>query len=98
MESYPRQGGRRNTPLWGGGQGQGTSQKNVHTCRWSSTPPRVRWSSNLLGLPLAGGVQFKLRPQVGPLSLRGGGPGTSARVLQADSSKALTGGAQGEIG
>ena len=94
MGSYTRQGGRRNTPLRGGERGQGTSKKNVHTCRWSSTPPRIRWSSNLLGLPLAGGVQFKMRPQVGPLSLRGGVLGTSARVRQADPSKALTGGAE----
>ena len=61
MGSYPRQGGRRNTPLRGGKRGQGIGQENVYTCRWSFTPPRVRWSSNLLGLPLAGGVQFKLR-------------------------------------
>ena len=70
MGSYPCQGGRRNTPLRGGERGQGTSQKNVHTCQWSSTPPRIRWYSNLLCLTLAGGVQFKLRPQVGPLFLR----------------------------
>ena len=55
MESYPRQGGRRSTPLRGDEWGQGMSKKKVHTCRWSSTPPRVRWSSNLLGLTLAGG-------------------------------------------
>ena len=39
-------------------------------------PPPLRASEksrNLLGLPLAGGVQFELRPQVGPLSLRCGG-------------------------
>ena len=89
MGSYPHQGGRRNTPLWSGEQGQGTSQDTIYTCRWSS---------NLVGLPLAGGVQFKLRPQVGPLSLRGGGPGTSARVRQADPSEAMTGGSRGVIG
>ena len=98
MLSYPLQGGRLNTRLQGGERGQSKSQENVYTCRWSSTPPRVRWSSNLLGLPLPGGVQFKLRPQVGPLSLRGGGPGTLARVCQADPSEAMTGGARGVIG
>ena len=71
MGSYLHQGGRRNTPLRGGERGQSKGQEHVCTCRWSSTPPCVRWSNNFLGLPLAGGVQFKLRPQVGPLSLRG---------------------------
>ena len=94
MGSYPHQGGRQNTPLWGGEWGQSKGQEHVCTCRWSSPPPCVRWSSNLLGLPLARGVQFKLQPQVGPLSLRGGVLGTSARVRQADPSKALTGGAE----
>ena len=84
MRSYPHQGGRRNTPLQGGERGQSKGQEHVCTCRWSSTPPRVRWYINLLDLTLAGGVQFKLRPQVGPLSLRGGGPGTLARIRQAD--------------
>ena len=86
MGSYPHQGDRRNTPLQGGKQGQSKCQEHVCTCRWSSTPPRVRWSSNLLGLPLAGELQFKLQPQVVPLSLRGGGPGTSTRIRQADQS------------
>ena len=86
MGSYPHQGGRQNNPLRGGERGQSKGQKHVCTCQWSSPPPRVRWSSNLLGLPLAGGVQFKMRPQVGPLSICGGGPGTSAIIRQADQS------------
>ena len=98
MGSYPHQGCRRNTPLRGGERGQSKGQKLVCTCRWSSPPTRVRWSSNLMGLTLAGGVQFKPRPQVGPLSLGGGGPGPSARIRQADQSETMTGGAQGAIG
>ena len=57
MGSYPHQGVRLNTPLRGGEQVQSKVQEHVCTCRWSSTPPRVRWSSNMLGLPLAGGVE-----------------------------------------
>ena len=45
-----------------------------------------------------GGVQFKLRPQVGPLSLRGGGPGTSAGIRRADSGESMTGRRQSTIG
>ena len=86
MGSYPHQGGRRNTPLQGGERGKSKVQGHVCTCRWSSPPPRVRWSNNLLGLPLAEGVQFKLQPQVGPLSLHGVGTGTFARIRQADQS------------
>ena len=55
MGSHPHQGGRRNTPLRGGERGQSKGQDHVCNFWWSSTPPRVRWSSNFLGLPLAGG-------------------------------------------
>ena len=72
MGSHPHQGGRQNTPLRGGERGQSKGQEHVFNCRWSSIPPCVRWSSNFMGLPLAGGVQFKLQLQVGPLSIRAG--------------------------
>ena len=48
-------------------------EEYVRPGRRPSTPPRVRWPGNLLGLSLARGVHFELRPQVGPLSLRGRG-------------------------
>ena len=93
MGSYPHQEGRQNTPLRGSEWGQSKSQENVYTCRLSSTPPRIRWYSIFWAYHSQGGVQFKLRPQVGPLSHRSGEPGTLARVRQADPSKAMTGGA-----
>ena len=85
MGYHPHQGGRRNTPLQGGERGQSQGKEYVRTCWWSSTPPPVRWSRNLLGIPFAGGVQFKLRPQVGTLSLCSGRSGTSERIRRADS-------------
>ena len=64
-------------------------------------PPPLRASDGLAtcwAYHSQGGVQFKLRPQVGPLSLLGGEPGTSTRVRQGDPSEATIGGAQGTIG
>ena len=84
MGSHPHQVGRQNTPLQGDERGQSQGKEHVRNCWWSYTPPHVRWSSNLLGLPFAGGVQLKLRPQVGSLSLRVGGPGNWARIRRAD--------------
>ena len=49
-----------------------------------------------MGLPLAGGVQFELQSQVGPLSLCGRGHWLKAGVHRADSGKALTGRAKAE--
>ena len=60
MGAHPHQGGRQHTPLWGGERGHSQGKEHVLPSWWSSTPPRVRWSGNLLGLPLSGGVQFKL--------------------------------------
>ena len=50
-------------------------------------PPPLRASDGLAtcwAYHSQGGVQFKLQPQVGSLSLRGKGPGTSARIRRAD--------------
>ena len=88
----------KNTTLRGSEWGQSQGKEHVCPSLWSSTPPRVRWSGNLLALPLAGGVQFKLQPQVGPLSLRNRGPGTSAGIRRADSGETMTGRAQSPIG
>ena len=43
------------------------------------------------------GVQFKLRPQVGPLSIHGGGPGTSAIIRREDLGETMTRRARGAI-
>ena len=72
MGTHPVQGGRQHTPLRGSEEGPRLDEEYVCPGRLPSTPPRVRWPGNLLDLPLAGGVQFELRPQVGPLSLRDG--------------------------
>ena len=71
MGTHPIQGGRRHTPLWGGERGQSLGEEHVCPGWQPSTPLRVRYPGKLLGLTLAGGMQFKLQPQVGPLSLRG---------------------------
>ena len=73
METHPVQGGGRHPPLRGSERGPRPSEEYVRPGWRTSTPLRVRWPNNLLGLLLAGGVQFELQPQVGPLSLRGGG-------------------------
>ena len=73
MGTHPLQGGRRHNPLRGGKRGQSPGEEHVRPGRRPSTPPRIRWPGNLLGLSLAGGVQFELIPQVGPMSLRSGG-------------------------
>ena len=98
MGFHPHQGGRQLTPLRGGERGQIQGKEHVRPSWWFSTPPRVRWSGNFLGLPLSGGVQFKLQPQVGPLSLCGGGPGTSAGIRRSDTSKTMTGRGRSAIG
>ena len=73
MGTHPVQGGRRHPPLWVSKQGPRPVEEYVRPGQRPSTPPRVGWSGNLLGLPHAGGVQFELQPQVGLLSLCGGG-------------------------
>ena len=73
MGSDPFQRGGWDPPLWGSERGLRPGEAYVCPGRRPLAPPRVGWSGNLLGLSLAGEVQFELRPQVGPLSLRGGG-------------------------
>ena len=73
MVTHPVQGVGRHPPLQGSERGPHPGEEYVRPGWWTFPPLRVGWPGNLLGLPLAGGVQFELRPQVGPLSLRGGG-------------------------
>ena len=68
MGTHPVQGGRQHTPLRGNERGPRPGEEYVRPGWRPSTPPRIRWPGNLLGLSLAGGVQFELRPQVGPMS------------------------------
>ena len=97
MGTHPVQGGGRDPPLQGGERGPRPDEDYVRPGWSPPTPPRVGWPGNLLGLPLAGVVQFELQPQVGPLSLRGGGHWPEARVRRADSGEALTGRGQSGI-
>ena len=60
MGTHPVQGGGRNPPLQGSKRGTRPSEEYVRPGRRPSTPPHVVWPGNLLDLPLAGGVQFKL--------------------------------------
>ena len=64
-------------------------------------PPPLRVSDGLAtcwAYHLQGGVQFELQPQVGPLSLRGGGHWPEAGVCRTDSGRALAGWGQSGIG
>ena len=64
-------------------------------------PPPLRASDGLStcwAYHSQGGVQFKLQPQVGPLSLRGRGHWTSAGIRRADLGKTLTGRGRSAIG
>ena len=98
MGTHPVQGGGRHPPLWGSERGPHPGEEYVHPGRRPSTPPRVGWPGNLLGLPLARGVQFELQPQVGPLSLRGRGHWPEAGMRRADSVETLTGRGRSGIG
>ena len=91
MVTHPVQGGGRHPPLRGSEQGPRPGEEYVRPCRWPSVPPRVGWPGNLLGLPLVGGVQFELRPQVGPLSLRGRGNWPEEGIRRADLGETPTG-------
>ena len=73
MGTHTVQGGGRHPPLRDSERGPRPGEEYVRPGWRTSTPLRVRWPHNLLGLLIAGGVQFELQPQVGPLSLRGGG-------------------------
>ena len=72
MGTHPVQGGGRHPPLRGSKRGPCPGEEYVRPGWRPSTPLRVGWPGNFLGLTLAGGVQFELRPLVLPLSLRGG--------------------------
>ena len=64
-------------------------------------PPLLRASDGLAtfwAYHSQGGVQFKLRPQVGTLSLRGGGPSTSAGIRRVDLGETMTGRGRSAIG
>ena len=98
MGSHPVQVVGRDPPLRGRERGPRPGEEYVRPGRRPPAPPRVGWPGNLLGLPLAGGVQFELRPQVGPLSLRGGGHWPKAGVHEADLGKSLTGRGQIRMG
>ena len=82
--------GGRDPPLWGSERGPRLDEEYVCPGWLPPAPLRVGWPGNLLGLPLAGGVQFELRPQVGPLSFRGGVHWPEAGVRRADPGEALT--------
>ena len=90
MGTHPVQVGGQHPPLRGIEWGPRPGEEYVCPGRRPSTPPRFGWPGNLLGLPLAGGVQFELRPQVGPLSFRGGVHWPEAGVRRADPGAALT--------
>ena len=89
MGTYPVQGGGRHPPLRVRKRGPRLFEEYVCPGWRPSTPPCCGWPGNLLGLPLAGGVQFELRPQVGPLSLRAGGHWPKAGIRRADLGKTL---------
>ena len=98
MGNHTVQIGGRDPPLWVSKQGPRLGEEYVRPGRRPPAPPRVGWPGNLLGLPLAGGVQFELRPKVGPLSLRGRGNWPKAEVCRADLGEALTGQGRSGIG
>ena len=98
MGSHPIQGGGRDPPLRGIERGPCTGEEYVRPGRQPPAPPRVEWPGKFLGLPLAGRVHLELRPQVGPLSLRGRGHWPEAGVRRADSGETLTGQGQRGIG
>ena len=60
MVTHPVQGGGLHPPLRGSKRGPRPGEEYVRPGRRPSTPPRVSWPGYWLGLPLAGGVQFKL--------------------------------------
>ena len=91
MGTHPVQGGGRHPPLRGSERGLHPGEEYVRPGRQPSTPPRVGWPGNFLGLTLAGGVQFELQPQVGPLSFRGGGHWPEPGIRRADLGETLTG-------
>ena len=98
MGTHPVQGGGRDPPLRGSERVPHPGEEYVRPGRQPFAPLHVIWPGNLLGLSLAGGVQFKLRPQVGPLSLRGGGHWPEEGVRRADSGKHMTGQGRSGIG
>ena len=98
METHPVQGGGRDPPLQGIEQGPSPGEEYVRPGRRPPAPPRVGWPGNLMGLPLAGGVQFELQLQVGPLFLRDGGHWPEAGVRRADPGNTLTGRGRSGIG
>ena len=98
MGTPPVQGDVRHPPLWGSKRGPRPGEEYVCTVRRTSTPPRVGWPGNLLGLLIGGGVQFELRPQVGPLSLCGGGHWPEEGLRRADWGETLTGQGRSRIG
>ena len=98
MGTHPVQGGGQHPPLLGSKQEPHPGEDYVRPGRRPSTPPRFGWPGNFLGLPLAGGVQFELQLQVGPLSFRGRGHWPKAGVRRADSCETLTGQGQSGIG
>ena len=87
----PFQRGGRDPPLRGSERGPRPGEAYFRPVCQPPATPGVGWSGNLMVLPFSGGVQFELRPQVGPLLLRGGGHWPEAGVHGADSGKALTG-------
>ena len=58
METHPVEGGGRHPPLRGSEWGPRPGEEYVRPGRRPSTPPRVGWPGNLLGLLFAVGVQF----------------------------------------
>ena len=91
MGSHPFQESGRDPTLWGREREPSLGEEYVCPGQRPPAPTCLGWTGNLMGLPLAGGVQFELRPQVGPLSLRGRGHWPEAEVCGADLGKALTG-------
>ena len=60
MGTHPVQGGERDPPLQGSERGPRLGEEYIRPGWRPSAPLRVGWPGNLLGLPLAGGVQFEL--------------------------------------
>ena len=60
MGSNPFQRGGQDPPMRGSERGPHPGEAYVRPGRQPPAPLRVGWSGNLLGLPLAGGVNFKL--------------------------------------
>ena len=98
MGTHLVQGGGRHPPLRDSKRGPRPGEEYVLPGRRPSTPPRVGWPGNLLGLPLSGGVKFELLLQVGPLSLRGGEHWLEEGIRRSDSGKTLTGRGRSGIG